>query len=110
MTDTRQLSPWIRRFLLEYLISARNLSVNTQKSYRDMLRLLLPFASATGGKAIDNSSWKIFLKAACATFCVLLEINGNAAHQRVINGWPASALWPGLLPCTHQNTLTGMGG
>lgn len=54
MTDTRQLSPWVRRFLLEYLISDRNLSVNTQKSYRDMLRLLLPFASALGGKAIDK--------------------------------------------------------
>nr|WP_315974133.1 tyrosine-type recombinase/integrase [Escherichia coli]CAH8250686.1 Tyrosine recombinase XerC [Escherichia coli] len=54
MTDTRLLSPWVRRFLLEYLISDRNLSVNTQKSYRDMLRLLLPFASATGGKAIDK--------------------------------------------------------
>lgn len=54
MTDTRQLSSWVRRFLLEYLIKERNLSVNTQKSYRDMLRLLLPFASEAAGKATDK--------------------------------------------------------
>lgn len=54
MNDTRLLGPWVRRFLLEYLISDRNLSVNTQKSYRDMLRLLLPFASKTAGKATDK--------------------------------------------------------
>lgn len=54
MTDTRLLSSWVRRFLLEYLISERNLSVNTQKSYRDMLRLLLPFASEAAGKATEK--------------------------------------------------------
>lgn len=54
MADTRLLSSWIRRFLLEYLIGERNLSVNTQKSYRDMLRLLLPFASEAAGKATDK--------------------------------------------------------
>jgi len=37
------LGPWIRRFLLEYLIRERNMSPNTQHSYRDALRMLLPF-------------------------------------------------------------------
>lgn len=54
MTDTRLLSSWVRRFLLEYLISERNLTVNTQKSYRDMLRQLLAFASEAAGKATDK--------------------------------------------------------
>lgn len=54
MTDTNLLSPWVRRFLMEYLISERNLAPNTQKSYRDTLRMLLPFAARIAGKPIDQ--------------------------------------------------------
>ncbi len=43
MTDTALLGGWVRRFLLEYLVSERNLARNTQRSYRDTFRLLLPF-------------------------------------------------------------------
>nr|WP_309249471.1 site-specific integrase [Escherichia coli] len=50
MSNNQLLSTWVRRFLLEYLISERKFSHNTQKSYRDMLRLLLPFISSTVGK------------------------------------------------------------
>jgi integrase/recombinase XerD len=42
MNDTALLNPWLRRFLLEYLVTERNLSRNTQRSYRDTFRLLLP--------------------------------------------------------------------
>jgi integrase/recombinase XerD len=45
MKPTLFVSVWIKRFLLEYLISTKNLSKNTQLSYRDTFRLLLPFAS-----------------------------------------------------------------
>lgn len=44
MIDTL-LSPWVRRFLLEYLVGERSLARNTQKSYRDTLQQLLPFAA-----------------------------------------------------------------
>ena len=54
MKDETLLGPWVRRFLLEHLVAERNLSRNTQASYRDTLRLLLPFASANGGRAIDR--------------------------------------------------------
>ena len=54
MSNNQLLSTWVRCFLLEYLISERNFSHNTQKSYRDMLRLLLPFISSTVGKEIDK--------------------------------------------------------
>jgi len=37
--------PWIRRFLVEYVMGERNYSCNTQHSYRDMFRLFLPFAA-----------------------------------------------------------------
>jgi integrase/recombinase XerD len=49
MTDTNLLSPWVRRFLMEYLIGERNVALNTQKSYRDTLRMLLPFAARDAG-------------------------------------------------------------
>ena len=37
--------PWVRRFLVGYVIGERNYSTNTQHSYRDMFRLFLPFAA-----------------------------------------------------------------
>jgi integrase/recombinase XerD len=37
------LGPFIRRFLLEEVVADRNLSRNTQRSYRDAIRLLLGF-------------------------------------------------------------------
>lgn len=54
MKNNALLGPWIRRFLLEYLIGERNLSINTQGSYRDMLILLLPFATDRLKKPIDR--------------------------------------------------------
>ncbi|MDP3843259.1 MAG: tyrosine-type recombinase/integrase [Oxalobacteraceae bacterium] len=54
MNDKNLLGPWVRRFLLEYLVGERNLARNTQASYRDTLTLLLPFASKCAGIAIDR--------------------------------------------------------
>jgi site-specific recombinase XerD len=48
------ISPWVRRFLAEHLVGERNLSRNTQKSYRDTLCLLLPFVAAGAGRRIDQ--------------------------------------------------------
>lgn len=53
MTDVL-LSRWIRRFLLEHLVIERNLARNTQKSYRDTLQQLLPFAARSVRKRIDQ--------------------------------------------------------
>ncbi|MFC1679946.1 tyrosine-type recombinase/integrase [Elusimicrobiota bacterium] len=54
MTNSALLGPWLRRFLLEHLITVRNLSRNTQHSYRDTFRLLLPFLSRHTKKSIDQ--------------------------------------------------------
>ncbi len=54
MTDQTSLGYWIRRFLLEYAASERNLSPNTCASYRDMLVLLLPFVAAAKRTAVDK--------------------------------------------------------
>jgi integrase/recombinase XerD len=56
MNDTALLGPWVRRFLLEHLIVERNLSRQTQLSYRDALRLLLPFVAARCHQSLDRLS------------------------------------------------------
>jgi len=43
MADLHLLGPFVRRFLLEEIVADRNLSINTQKSYRDAIRLLFCF-------------------------------------------------------------------
>jgi integrase/recombinase XerD len=48
--------PWVRRFLIEYLMSERNYSSNTQHSYRDMFRLFLPFAAKRARCPMDQLS------------------------------------------------------
>lgn len=48
--ETR-LGPWLERFLLEHVVSVRNLSRNTQKSYRDTFLLFLSFLCKKLGKA-----------------------------------------------------------
>lgn len=47
------LGPWVRRFLLDHLAGERNLSVNTQLSYRDALAMLLPFVAKQLRKPVD---------------------------------------------------------
>lgn len=54
MRDKSLIGPWVRRFLLEHLVTDRNLSRNTQASYRDTLVLLLPYVSQAQEKAVDR--------------------------------------------------------
>lgn len=49
MVNSHPLGSFIRRFLLENVIADRNLSLNTQKSYRDAIRLLLRFIAESYG-------------------------------------------------------------
>jgi integrase len=54
MNDEPLLGPWVRRFLLEHLVAERNLARNTQRSYRDALTLLIPFAAAQLHQTVDR--------------------------------------------------------
>jgi integrase/recombinase XerD len=54
MRNSTLIGPWIRRFLLEHLVTDRNLTRNTQASYRDTLLLLLPFLSKAQRKSADR--------------------------------------------------------
>jgi integrase/recombinase XerD len=67
MSDTGLLGPWVRRFLLEHLAGERNLSTNTQKSYRDMLVQMLPFVAKKSGKTVDR--------------LLVIDLSGSAVRQ-----------------------------
>ena len=45
MSDHHLMGPFVRRFLLDELVADRNLTPNTQKSYRDTIRLLFRFVA-----------------------------------------------------------------
>ena len=54
MRDTRMLGPWLRRFLSDYIVTERRLACNTQRSYRDTFKLLLPFVANKVRKPIER--------------------------------------------------------
>lgn len=87
MTDRSLLGPWVRRFLMEHLVAERNLSRNTQTSYRDTLTLLLPFASARGGHPIDRMMVEDLSPAIVRHFLDHLErdrhCSGTTRNQRL---------------------------
>jgi integrase/recombinase XerD len=83
MPDHNLLGPWVRRFLLEHLIAERNLSRNTQASYRDTLTLLLPFVSLDSRVPIDRLSVQDVSVARVRAFMEHLErIRGCGAVTR----------------------------
>lgn len=54
MSKSGLLGSWVKRFLLDHLIEERNLSRNTQRSYRDTLALLLPYMAAEQNVKVDR--------------------------------------------------------
>src|SRR5260370_1325945 len=54
MNDKTLRGPWVRRFLLEHLVSEGNLAGNPQASERDARTPRLPFANEQSGRAIDR--------------------------------------------------------
>ena len=54
MSETQTLGPWLERYLLEYIVTERNLARNTQKSYRDTFKMLVPFVSGKLRKPADR--------------------------------------------------------
>jgi site-specific recombinase XerD len=87
MKDETLLGPWVRRFLLEHLVAERNLSRNTQASYRDTLMLLLPFVSNHGGRAIDRMTVEDLTPSVIRKFLDYLErdrqCSGVTRNQRL---------------------------
>ena len=77
------LGPWVRRFLLEHVVNERNLARNTQRSYRDTLRLLLPFVARNARRRIDQLRIEDLSATRIRAFLQELEENrGCAAATR----------------------------
>ena len=110
MTDQSLLGPWVRRFLLEYLVGDRNLARNTQLSYRDTLRQLLPFTAKRARRAArPAAASRISRRSACAPFCVSWESNVAVGPRRRTSVWRPSTPWPISSAYTARNTSSGMG-
>jgi integrase/recombinase XerD len=87
MDSKNLIGPWIRRFLLEHVVTERNLARNTQASYRDTLTLLLPFTSVRAGQAIDRMTVEDLTPAIVRQFLDHLEqdrhCSGVTRNQRL---------------------------
>lgn len=51
---TQYISYWIRRFFCDYMVTTMNKSHNTQKCYRDCIKMLLAFTSEKLNKRVDK--------------------------------------------------------
>ena len=79
MTDHTLLGPWLRRFLLEYLVGERNLAINTRRSYRDMLVLLVPYTADCLKKPVDRLAVSDLSPELIRQFLTHLEQNRRCA-------------------------------
>lgn len=73
------LSSWLKRFLLEHLITICNLSRNTQKSYRDTFRLCISFASKRLRKSCDKLTLEDISSDVVKDFLIYLESKRNCS-------------------------------
>jgi site-specific recombinase XerD len=85
MKNDSLLGPWIRRFLLEHLVAERNLSRNTQCSYRDTLWLLLPRLALRGQLSMFWRS-RIYPPTLCETSSRSSKKSVAAASQLATRG------------------------
>ncbi|MER8837014.1 site-specific integrase [Mesorhizobium sp. M0909] len=104
MKDESLFGPWIRRFLLEHLVAERNLSRNTQASYRDTLTLLLPFASKQEGCAIDRMTVEELTPAIVRKFLDHLERDRRCSEATRNQGLRPSIPWRASSACVRRST------
>jgi integrase/recombinase XerD len=81
MRDLRTLGPWLRRFLVDYIVTERRLARNTQMSYRDSFTLLLPFVSTKVRKSADRLNVEDITPALVLQFLAHLEENRSCSVQ-----------------------------
>lgn len=83
MSDNHPIGPFIRRFLTEYVIVDRNLSRNTQKSYRDTIRLLFLFIHEFYGiEPVDLAAEQVTAEVVRAFLAHLEAQRGNSVATR----------------------------
>lgn len=110
MADPSKLGPWVRRFLLEHLVGERNLSMNTQRSYRDTFALLIPFAAHQARKKVDELSVVDVSEKCVVRFLAdLEEIRGCSTSTRNQRLAEPSTLLVILWGSTARNMSRGVG-
>ena len=108
MNNSSLLGPWIRRFLIEHLVGERNLAINTEKSYRDMLILLLPYLAAKVDKRIDRLTVDDLSLQMVRLFLTHMEEQRHCTVKHIeISGSAAFMRWPASSANMHRNTSTG---
>jgi integrase/recombinase XerD len=85
--------PWVRRFLVEYVIGERNYSPNTQQSYRDTFRLLLPFAAKQCRCTIEKLTLRTIRPKLLRTFTKHLEQTRNCSPFTINQRLAALRAW-----------------
>lgn len=77
------IAPFVRMFFEDYLSCRRNLSQNTIHSYRDALKLFLPFAAEQTGKAVSQLAVSDANEAVVLSFLSALEaVRDNSIQTR----------------------------
>ena len=83
MSNHHLMGPFVRRFLIEELVTNRNLSPNTQKSYRDTIRLLFNFVAQRYSTDPTRVTVEQVDAVVISTFLAHLENNrGNSIATR----------------------------
>ena len=87
MDKTTYVSYWLRCFLMEYMVTVRNLSDNTRRSYRDSFKQLLPYTSNEQHVKIDEIKFCHIDSGCIKRFLLNLEVNRkctiNTRNQRL---------------------------
>ncbi len=91
MNNHTLLGFWLKRFFIEYLISVKNLALNTQHSYRDTFRLLLPFIARHARKAIDQLTVEDISPERVRLF--LLDLEQKRGSSVVTRNQRLAAIW-----------------
>lgn len=100
MIESSTIGPWIRRFLQQHLVDARNLSPNTQASYRDTLVQLLPFVSEKSRTKIDKLCITQISAEWYAYSCSTSRKSANVPSQHAISALQEFTQWRALLHIT----------
>jgi site-specific recombinase XerD len=91
------VGPWIRRFLVEFVIGERNYSPNTQHSYRDTFRLFLPFVARRCRCRIDRLALLAVTPKVIRAFLVQLEQIRHCSPATLNQRLAALRAWSGFV-------------
>ena len=81
MRNLTTLGPWLERFLVEHVVTERNLARNTRKSYRDTFALLVPFLSRKARKPADRLGLRDLTSARVRQFLAHIEDQRGCSAQ-----------------------------